>query len=147
MNTILYVEDDPQNVAVAQLRLGRRYDLLIATDDVSACTIFKERGADLTAVLMDIELKGSVLDGLALTRLMRGKLAEDSVPLYARGVPILATPVIIVTAYVEQGEAAVQSSGADQFFPKPVDFIKLTLALATIGARRAIRTLSLPRSP
>ena len=138
---ILYVEDDPQNVAVAQLRLGKRYEVLVATDDVSACKILKEHASELTAILMDIELKGSVLDGIALTRLVRGKLPEASLPSFARGVPILTIPVIIVTAYVEEGEKALKSSGADQFFPKPVEFIKLSLALANITARQVIRGL------
>ena len=48
----------------------------------------------------------------------------------------------LVTAYVEEGERALQSSGADQFFPKPVDFIKLSLALASIAVRSAMKTLT-----
>jgi CheY-like chemotaxis protein len=136
---VLYVEDDPQNVDVARLRLGRRYELLVATDDRSACRIFREEGATLAAILMDVELKGSLLDGVRLTRLLRGTLPAPDLPDYALGIEPVQTPIFIVTAYV--GEYPMQpmlDAGANHFFAKPVDFVKLSLSLANFAARAAI---------
>lgn len=139
---VLYVEDDPQNYEVAELRLGKRYQLLHAPDDVTACALIERHGSALAAILMDIELKGSALDGLALTRLVRGRLAPDA-PNYAKRVAAMKTPVFIVTAYVGQyPPAMLQEAGADNSFTKPVDFVKLSLALATASAKAAIQSLS-----
>lgn len=139
---VLYVEDDPQNYEVAELRLGKRYTLLRAADDVTACQLLAKHGDSLAAILMDIELKGSTLDGLALTRLVRGK-STATLPKYALPVQTLKSPVFIVTAYVGQyPPQMLQDAGADNSFTKPVDFVKLSLALATASARAAISSLS-----
>jgi CheY-like chemotaxis protein len=141
--TVLYVEDDPRNFEVAELRLGKRFRLLHAADDRAAYRLFEEYQGQLTAILMDVELQGSALDGLALTRLLRGTLPVAGLPDYAKAVKPRKTPVIIVTAYVGQySPPAVKEVGADNFFAKPVDFVKLSLALATISARAAIDTLT-----
>lgn len=141
---VLYVEDDPNNFEVAEFRLGKRYRLLRAADDITACELLKQHGPDLAAILMDIELKGSALDGLALTRLVRGRPGADT-PAYAVQVPALKIPIFIVTAYVgEYPPAMLQEAGADNSFTKPVDFVKLSLALATASAKAAIQSLSRP---
>jgi hypothetical protein len=55
----------------------------------------------------------------------------------------MKTPVFIVTAYVGQyPPAMLQEAGADNSFTKPVDFVKLSLALATASAKAAIQSLS-----
>ena len=64
---VLYVEDEAENRDVARLRLERDYELCFAATDEEACQILKDRGADIAAVLMDIQLKGSALDGIQLT--------------------------------------------------------------------------------
>jgi CheY-like chemotaxis protein len=139
---VLYIEDDLQNFEVAELRLGKRYTLLHAPDDVTACRLLEQHGAQLAAILMDIELKGSTLDGLALTRLLRGR-PPVLLPTYAERVPTLKTPVFIVTAYVGQyPPATMTDAGADNSFTKPVDFVKLSLALATASAKAAISSLT-----
>lgn len=140
---VLYVEDDPQNVEVAQLRLGKRYELLVATDDRSAIKALRENADSLAAVLMDVELQGSTLDGVKLTRLLRGTLPEAQTPDYARNMPRVKAPIFIVTAYV--GQYPMQhmlDAGADHFFSKPVDFVKLSLALATASTRAALSSLT-----
>src|SRR5262245_41949473 len=96
---ILYVEDEEDNVKVARLRLGREYQLLHAATDYEACRAFRDFGDDLVAILMDIQLSGSRLDGIQLTKLLRGTLPTDRLPSYARGLTVLRTPVIFVTAY------------------------------------------------
>lgn len=139
---VLYIEDDQQNFEVAELRLGKRFNLLHAADDVAACTLLTQHANELTAILMDIELKGSVLDGLALTRLLRGK-PPATLPDYAKTVVARKTPIFIVTAYVNQyPPTMLTEAGADNSFTKPVDFVKLSLALATASAKAAIGVLS-----
>ena len=84
---VLYVEDEESNRKVAQLRLGRTYDLLLATNDREACEILATQGSALYAVLMDIELKGSTLSGIQLTQLLQRASARqpaDSVCLCVR---------------------------------------------------------------
>jgi serine/threonine protein kinase len=133
---VLYVEDELDNWQVAELRLKRNYDLIHAPDDKTACEILRTRGSELAAILMDIQLKGSELDGIALTKLVRGKLTN--VPEHARNVPTLTIPVFFVTAYAARyTETELLSYGADKLVTKPVDFAQLTLALTSFPLRRA----------
>ena len=59
---LLYVEDDDDNWRVAQLRLSEGYELIRARNAAEACRALEYRGAELSAILMDIELRGSDLD-------------------------------------------------------------------------------------
>jgi CheY-like chemotaxis protein len=137
---VLYVEDEPDNWEVTELRLRRRYRLLWARTDVEACALARQYGPSLHAVLMDVQLKGSALDGLALTRLFRGKLATP--PAVAEGVPTLECPIFFVTAYGNLHSAAeFDEAGGDAHVPKPVDFFKLNNLLARENARRAMASL------
>jgi len=127
---VLYVEDEPENREVAELRLRKTYELLIAATDREACALLKEHGSKLSAILMDIQLKGSMLNGIELTRLIRGKLEKASLPSYAVDVPVLRVPVIFVTAYGDQHpEAELTAAGGNELIPKPVDFAALTMAI------------------
>jgi CheY-like chemotaxis protein len=144
---VLYVEDDQQNFDVAELRLGRRFRLLHAIDDRRACQLLELHRLELVAVLMDIELKGSKLDGLMLTRLMRGK-SLAYLPDYAQAVSARETPVFIVTAYEAEYAATVISEvGANNAFTKPVDFLKLSLALSAAYSQAVMTTLSRTKGP
>jgi serine/threonine protein kinase len=139
---ILYIEDDPSNFEVAELRLGKRFRLLHASTDVTACRLLEQHQTELAAVLMDIELKGSNLDGIALTKLIRGK-GPSTLPDFAKRVAARTTPVFIVTAFVGQYPLELlTAAGADNAFTKPVDFVKLSLALATASAKAVIGTLN-----
>jgi CheY-like chemotaxis protein len=138
-DVVLYVEDDPRNYEVARLRLSRSYELLHAASDVSACDLVRTRGDQLAAVLMDIELRGSALDGVALVRLLKGRPAEgDTLPDYARDLPTLDVPIFYVTAHGSTyGDDRLLASGADRVVGKPVDFAELALALANVHLGRA----------
>src|SRR5688572_937746 len=96
---ILYVEDEDDNWQVTELRLRNRYSLVRAASDEEACRIVKDLRGDLYAVLMDIQLKGSRLDGLQLCRLFKGLLPDGHLPHYAHGCPRVSAPVFFVTAY------------------------------------------------
>jgi CheY-like chemotaxis protein len=137
---VLYVEDEPENRDVAELRLRRSYDLLLAATDEEACRIVKERGHELAAILMDIQLKGSVLDGIALVKLFRGTLPTAELPAFARDVPVLSAPILFVTAYgARYSEPELLAAGAQRLVTKPVNFSELTLALVDLHLRRANR--------
>jgi CheY-like chemotaxis protein len=139
---VLYVEDEPSNWEVTELRLRKKYKLLWAKSDLEACGMVKQFSGQFLAVLMDVQLKGSVLDGMKLTRLFRGKLPADQVPSYAHDLPPVKCPVFFVTAYGNlYTPQDMTEAGGDGHVPKPVDFLKLTLTLAETSAKRALQTL------
>lgn len=134
---VLYVEDEEANWQVAELRLQNTYELLHARNDQMACEILRTRGGELSAILMDIQLKGSELDGIQLVRLIRGGLVGDKLPTYARGIPASDIPIFFVTAYAAgYSETDLLSVGADKLVTKPVDFTELTLAMTSSLLRR-----------
>ena len=135
-DVVLYVEDDDQNFEVARLRLSRGYELLHAKTDERACEILRSRGQDLSAILMDIELKDSVLDGVALVKLLRQGESADT-PSFARDLPAVRAPIFYVTAHASVlGGKELLSTGAVKVVSKPVDFAELTLALTQIHLSR-----------
>src|SRR5690349_2427871 len=95
---VLYVEDDPENWAVTQLRLSRRFHLIWAKNDVEACSLIVSR-KDICAVLMDIELKGSRLSGIELAQLFQGTRPLLSLPEFVGKIPPVAAPILFVTAH------------------------------------------------
>ncbi|MGZ5085459.1 MAG: response regulator, partial [Usitatibacter sp.] len=138
---VLYVEDEEANRKVAQLRLREKCNLLCAESSRAACEILTTRGSTIDVVLMDIQLKGSDLNGVQLVKLIRGKLEPSSIPVYARKVPVLDIPLIFVTAYGSiHAEQDLIAAGGDQVMHKPVDFVKLAGALARFHAREVLRT-------
>jgi CheY-like chemotaxis protein len=126
---ILYIKDEVENRDVARLRPERDYELVFAATDEEACQVLKARGDELAAVLMDIQLKGSALDGIQLTRLIKGRFEGDR-PAYAEGVPELSAPVLFVSAYgTRYPEDELKAAGGVQLIAKPVDFVELSLPI------------------
>jgi len=138
---VLYVEDDDSNYRVAELRLSQHYELLRASHAEEACRIIQTRGLSLAAILMDIELRGSDMDGVQLTQLIRGRRADFTVPSYARDLPMLRTPIIFVTAHnAKYTDTHLLLVGGDKVIGKPVDFGALNVALTQLHlARRDAR--------
>jgi len=138
---LLYVEDDESNWQVAELRLSRGYELIRASNSLEACKLLRERGAEFAAILMDIELRGSELNGVDLTMLIRGRTPEAPIPPYARELPpLLHTPLIFVTAHgAKYSEAQLVFAGGDKVISKPVDFGLLSVALTQLHLTRAAR--------
>ena len=129
--TLLYVEDDLSNQKIAQDRLARKYQILLAGTDREACDILSMQGHRLHVILMDIELQDSKLNGLQLCRLLRGKLPAASLPFYARDVKPSAIPIILVTAFANSDlKNSFADAGISYVIPKPVDFIELELAIS-----------------
>ena len=144
--TVLYVEDDADTFKLAQLRLQARYELISATSDRQACEMLSKQGTELFAVLMDIELQGSQMDGLALVKVIRGMTAKSSLPSWAQSLPPLPhLPIIVMTAYVTRySEAEVKAVGANHFLTKPIDFMRLNLALAQANIQSVMARLARP---
>ncbi|HEX5658408.1 MAG TPA: response regulator [Polyangiales bacterium] len=138
---LLYVEDDDSNYRVAELRLSVGYALSRAHDAFEACRTLREHGSSLSAILMDIELRGSDLNGVELTKLIRGKPIERALPSYAVGLPALPNvPIIFVTAHgAKYPDAHLLFAGGDKVIPKPVDFAALNLALTQLHLSRVKR--------
>lgn len=144
---LLYVEDEDQNWLAAELRLRRSYDVIRAKSDQEACEELIRHGHTLAAVLMDIQLRGSVLDGIKLTMLLRGKLDKTSLPSFALNVPVLEIPVVFVSAYgARYSEAMLIAAGGNKLIAKPVDFVELTSTLAQIRLQRVMELRKPPSS-
>jgi CheY-like chemotaxis protein len=136
---VLYVEDDAENWNATQLRLEGRYRLIRAATDAEACEAVRRHRNELFAILMDIELKGSKLNGVELTKLFRGKADVASLPPYARDDLRINCPIVFVTAYgARYPETDLLAMGGNKLVEKPVDFVKLTLALAMFNANAAV---------
>ncbi len=137
---VLYVEDNDDNWHVAQLRLSDGYELVRAANAREACRVLAARSAELSAVLMDIELRGSELNGLELVELVRGRNARAAVPDFARDLPALKLPIIFVTAHgAKYPDDQLLAAGGDSVISKPVDFGALSLALTRLHLSSAAR--------
>lgn len=140
---VVYVEDDADTFKIAALRLQSKYRLIWAQNDQEAADLIAFHAHELFAVLMDIELQGSVLDGLDLTRLLRGMPVNKQLRPYAKKLPVLRkVPVIVLTAYTARyTEADAHAVGATHFATKPIDFTRLNLALAQANIAALMRRL------
>jgi CheY-like chemotaxis protein len=114
--TVLIVDDNPQNLKLAKLLLiTEGYDARVAVDAEQALTLLEEFTPRL--ILMDIQLPG--MDGLELTR--RLKAAPET-----RGIVIVA-----LTAYAMKGdEEKARAAGCDGYIAKPIDVRTLPQAVA-----------------
>jgi len=134
---VLYVEDDQDNREVASARLDKRYELILATNDREACEAICTHASSLSLILMDIELKGSHLNGIDLTCLIRGKLDSWRIPSFAKGVPELDVPILFVTAYGRNYNTdELIRAGGDDVIQKPVNFVELHTAMARAYLKR-----------
>jgi two-component system, cell cycle response regulator DivK len=138
---LLYVEDEQANHETTEIRLNKKFKLLWAKNDQEACAIVRDKGPELVAVLMDLQLKNSKLDGLALTRIFRGQ-RWDALPPFALGLTPVSCPIYFLTAHGSvYSEAELEAAGCDAYIPKPVDFLRLNLLLARTSMRRVMSTL------
>lgn len=111
MTTILYVEDNEDNVYMLTRRLKRKgFDVVVAGD--GAAGVERAR-SDLPAlILMDLSLP--VMDGWEATRQL--KAMEET----------KAIPVIALSAHALEGERdKALAAGCDDFDTKPVEFARL----------------------
>lgn len=133
---VLYVEDNAENWEVTRLHLESRFRLLWAKNDTEACRLLSDHHRVISTILMDIELKGSQLDGIQLTKLVRGRLARPQLPGYASTVPVLAAPIFFLTAHsARYTEADLTAAGGNRLITKPVNFAELSEALTKVQLR------------
>ena len=133
---VLYVEDDDTNWELARVALSKEYEVFRAANSRQA---FQEIGKrEYLAILMDIQLAGSDLDGIGITKNLKRTSDAPQVD-YAKGVDIGETPILFVTAYggSYSREDLVQAGG-DDMITKPVDFTRLRLAITRLTARKTI---------
>lgn len=123
MATVLYIEDNDDNVYMLTRRLTRRgHEVLVAADGESGIERAQAEQPDL--ILMDMGLPG--IDGWEATR----RLKADG--------QTAAIPVIALTAHAMEGdrEKALEA-GCDDFETKPVQLdqllTKMNLLLQTGG--------------
>jgi CheY-like chemotaxis protein len=122
--SILLVEDNPVNQAMARLclkRLGYRVDL--AENGLLALAAFDARDYDV--ILMDVQMPE--LDGLETTRRLRAR-------------PLLRQPHIIAMtagALAEEQEACL-AAGMDEVITKPFKLADLSAALTLCAERKRL---------
>lgn len=134
---VLYVDVDDQSWSSASDSLRRAYRLLRAENDREACELVRSYATDLVAVMLDIDLPGSVLDGILLTRILRQRVPPQALPPFARNLPRIDVPILLVTARAEAyPEEEVRRYGGDRLLRKPVDIGRVTLALTEHHLKR-----------
>jgi CheY-like chemotaxis protein len=134
---VIYVDVDDQSWRTASDQLRRAYRLLRAENDREACELVRSYATDLVAVLLDIDLPGSVLDGILLTRILRQRVPSQALPPFARNLPRIDVPILLVTARTEAyPEEEVRRYGGDRLLRKPVDIGRVTLALTEHHLKR-----------
>jgi CheY-like chemotaxis protein len=127
---VLCVDVDDEGFANTCERLRRAYKLVRAQKDRDACALIREHHRELVAVLLDVDMPGSVLDGILLTRILRGRVPSAAVPPFARDLPSLDVPIVLVTERArEYSEQEMVRYGGDRLMRKPVEIHKLTLTL------------------
>ena len=111
MTTILYVEDNDDNVFMLRPRLERQgFRVLVATDGGSGLATAREERPDL--ILMDLSLP--VLDGWEATRRLKADAATKAIP------------VIALSAHAMAGDRErALAAGCDDYDTKPVSFKRL----------------------
>ena len=115
-NTILVVDDIPQNIQLVSDILREQYRVLFATDGVSALNVLKNKYIDL--VLMDIMMPG--MDGFETTRRIREDLLLTEIP------------IIFLSANVDQTNLIKgYERGAVDFIAKPFNPVELKLRIKT----------------
>ena len=111
MKTVLYIEDNDDNIYMLKNRLARKgFNVLIAVDGAQGVAMAASERPDL--ILMDLSLP--VLDGWEATR--RIKASQDT-----RSIPIIALSAHAMPGDREKALAA----GCDDFDTKPVEFDRL----------------------
>jgi CheY-like chemotaxis protein len=132
---VLYVEDEDINWEIAQNELEDRFSLVRARSAREAFSLIARNTFHL--ILLDIQLRSSEIDGLEIARLLKGKSMRTP-PEYAAGVRA-STPIIFVTANTARypAEELLSAGGAD-VISKPVNFTRLSLAIARVWARGSI---------
>lgn len=127
---VIYVDVDDASFEASSDRLRKAYKLLRARQDREACELIRAHHRDVVAVALDVDMPGSVLDGILLTRILRGHVPPQAVPPFARNLPELDVPIVLVTERAQSySEQEMVRYGGDRLMRKPVEIHTLTLTL------------------
>lgn len=124
MATVLVVEDNPANMALATFLLQSAGHFVLTAKDAEAALVLA-RGEHPELILMDIQLPG--MDGLEVTALLKRDEATRNIP------------VIALTALAMKGdEERIRAAGCDGYISKPLaykDFLATISAVLANGPR------------
>ena len=105
--TVLIVEDNPDATTIYSMVLVHSgLDVLVAADGEQGLALARASRPDV--ILMDIAMPG--LDGLAVTRLLKGDEATALIP------------IVVLTAHALPGDRErALAAGADEYHTKPIE--------------------------
>src|SRR3981081_3206169 len=123
IDTVLIVDDNPQNLKLAKVILeAAGYEVKTAIDAEEALKILASSTPSL--ILMDLQLPR--MDGLELTRRLKADPAYHEII------------IIALTAYAMKGDdRKAFAAGCDGYISKPIDIDALPRVVAEYLARRA----------
>ncbi|RMG26183.1 MAG: response regulator [Bacteroidetes bacterium] len=105
---VLIVEDNKINALVLRKALEKEYECRHVINDTQAFQAVQE--APYRVILMDINLGGNSLDGVAIMQRIRQNPAFSHVKIFA------------VTSYANQGDREkFLRAGFDAYYPKPIN--------------------------
>ena len=113
MNTVLYIEDNPDNMTLVKRALeSRGYQLLEAINGLDGVTIAETQDVDL--ILLDINLPD--IDGYEVARRLRTSKKRF----------LAHIPIIAITANALKGDAdRALAAGCDVYMSKPINIREL----------------------
>jgi len=113
-NTILYIEDNPDNMMLVKRALeARGYTLLQAMKGIHGVTMAESEEVDL--ILLDINLPD--IDGYEVARRLRNSEKKSA---------LTYVPIIAITANALKGDAEkALAAGCDVYMSKPINIREL----------------------
>jgi len=112
-NTILYIEDNPDNTTLVRRALDARgYKLINATNGVKGVAMAEAE--EISLILLDINLPD--IDGYEVARRLRASEKRE----------LTTVPIIAVTANALKGDAQrALEAGCDVYMSKPINIREL----------------------
>jgi CheY-like chemotaxis protein len=112
-NTILYIEDNPDNMLlVKRILQAGKYNLLEAQNGVQGLSMAENEGIDL--VLLDVNLPD--IDGYEVARRLRSSTRAS----------VAQLPIIVLTANAMKGDAQkAMDAGCNVYMAKPINIFEL----------------------
>ncbi|MBB5537881.1 response regulator [Rhizobium giardinii] len=124
MVSILYVEDNEDNIYMLSTRLRRKgYEVIVATDGEQG--VARARSDAPSLILMDLSLP--VVDGWEATRRLKALATTRDIP------------VIALSSHAMPGDRETAlAAGCDDFDTKPVEFARLLAKIKALLPRETI---------
>ena len=112
-NTILYIEDNPDNMLlVKRILQADKYNLLEATNGMQGLSVAESEDVDL--ILLDVNLPD--IDGYEVARRLRSSTKAS----------VAQLPIIVLTANAMKGDAQkALEAGCNIYMAKPINIFEL----------------------